>query len=115
MIVGVLMPIPVWTTLDKRKLPVDRLDDIHLQRIVRMGLNAARKVIHRDALKNYAHACANGDGCEYRGAVQYAEAMREAANLADLQKVLLKNRRFAPMLAEARRRGFSVFTSAHCA
>jgi hypothetical protein len=101
------MNAAIWTTLEGAEIPVVDLEDLHLQRIVRMGLRAARSALARESGE-----VAGGLTPEEADARYREELAPELLPL--LQRRLLENRRFAPLLAEARRRGVGVFAAAHC-
>jgi hypothetical protein len=97
----------VWVTIEGEEIPVVELGDLHLQRIVRMGLRAERSVLVRES--GAAAVGLTAEATEFR----FLEELT-AEQLPILQRRLLQSRRFAPVVTEARRRGVGVFTAAHC-
>lgn len=98
-------PVHHWKTRDGRRIAVHRLDDDHLASILRMGLRARRKELLEAALDTLGIACSGDDGCQYFGDLQYDEDLRKANSVTHLRGLLEKSPRYAPLLAEAKRRG----------
>ena len=97
----------LWVTIEGEEIPVVELGDLHLQRILRMGLRAERSAFERES----------GAPMLDRPAEATESRLREelaAEQLPILQRRLLQNRRFSPVVTEARRRGVGVFVAAHC-
>jgi hypothetical protein len=96
---------PHWTTKDGRRLSLCKLDDEHLANILRMGLRAVARAAQRRALDALADAYKGDGGCEYLGDVAYDDAIAKARSMPHLRSALAKSARFAPVVAEARKRG----------
>lgn len=94
-----------WKTRDGRRIAVNRLEDDHLVSILQMALRARRREALEQALEGLGHACAGDDGAQYIGELQYDDELRKAHSLAHLRDRLEQSARYAPLVAEALRRG----------
>jgi hypothetical protein len=94
-----------WKTRDGRRIAIDKLDDDHLASILLMGLRAVHRQAVRDTLEALGAAYGGDEGCQYLGDVQYEDDIRKARSIPHLRSRLAKSTRYAPLLAEAARRG----------
>ncbi len=102
------MGTPHWTTRDGRRIVLSRMEDDHLVCAIRMGLRAEHRRQAEAALEALGHAMQGDGGTEYLGDVGYEDAMRRARSVRHLKNALARNARYAPLLAEADRRGLSL-------
>lgn len=94
-----------WKTKDGRRIAVTKLDDEHLASILRMGLRARHREAMAEAIDALGNASCGDDGSQYFGELHYDEFVDKARSVGYLRGELEKSARFAPLVAEAKRRG----------